>query len=286
MKSTIDCVHCYLKQAISCMKQAGLDEKTQYKLIYELMDYVKTYNIEDSPAVNSTKIYLKTYEIIGNEDPYKEARKQSNDLALRLYPELKKKLEHSRDKLYDALKISVAGNIIDLGIHRSFDVDEALKQSMETGFTKDHYSRFLNKLRDSSQVLFLGDNAGEIVFDRILAEELYGMGKSITYVVKEAPILNDATMEDAEYTGMDKVAKVITNGSNYLGTCLDRVSEEFLELLYSSPVVIAKGQANFEALEDKDVSIDRVFFLLKVKCEEVAKAVGGVQLGDMVFFTR
>jgi uncharacterized protein with ATP-grasp and redox domains len=267
------------------MTMANIDEDKQHEVLYKLMDYVKTFDRNDTPADNSTRVVHKTYELIGVEDPYREIKKQSNDLALSIYPKLKKLLDKSEDRLYDALKIAVAGNVIDLGINRSFDIDGALSQSLKTGFAKDHYDRFREKLSETDEVLFIGDNAGEIVFDRVLIEELADMGKKITYAVKEGPALNDSTMEDVLYTGMDKAAKVITTGSNWLGVCFSHVSESFLNEMSSAKVAIAKGQANFESLEHKDVAEDRIFFLLKVKCENVAK-VAGTGFGDMAFFTR
>lgn len=285
MRCYIDCVHCYLKQAATCMMLASVDEDTQHKVLYDLMDYIRTYNRGDTPAENSTKTLLKTYELIGIDDPYREVKKHSNDIALELYPGLKRYLDTSNRRLHEALKISVAGNIIDLGINRSFDIEEGLKHSLKSGFSKDHYQRFMEKLEGVTEVLFLGDNTGEIVFDRILVEELAALGKKVTYVVKEGPILNDATMEDAIYVGMDRGAEVITNGTNYLGTCLSRVPGEFLKVLKQAELVISKGQANFESLEQEEMAKERIFFMLKVKCEHVAM-IAGANFGDVVFFTR
>lgn len=284
MRCYIDCVHCYLKQAATCMGLANIDEDAQHRVLYELMDDIKGYDRENSPAVNSSKALLKTYELIKNSDPYKEVKKQSNDLALALYPRLKEYLNTVSDRLHEALKISVAGNVIDLGPQRDFDVEKELDHSLRFGFTIDHYEKFIQKLESAKELLFLGDNAGEIVFDKILVEEIRAMGKKVTYVVKEGPVLNDATMEDAVYVGMDKVAKVITNGTNYLGTCLDRVPAEFLDLLRNTDIVISKGQANFESLDQEEMAKGRIFFILKVKCENIAKETG-VKLGDVVFFT-
>ena len=284
MKATIDCVHCYLKQAVSCMKMAGIDEDTQHEIIYKLMDYIKDYDRADTPAGNSTLAVLKTYEQINNDDPYKEVKKQSNDLALQLYPRLKDIIDENGDRLYKALKISVAGNVIDLGIRRSFNIEEELKYSMETGFAKDHYQAFAKKLEQVDEVLFLGDNSGEIVFDKILVEELVRLGKRVTYVVKEGPVLNDSTMEDALYVGMDKVARVMTTGSRFLGVSFKHISRKFADVLNNAPLVIAKGQANFESLEQEKMARDRIFFLLKIKCDEVSKTAG-VQMGDLAFFT-
>lgn len=285
MKCKIDCVYCYLKQAVTCMVLAKIDEDTQHEVIYKLMDEVKQYNREETPAFNSTKALLKTYELIKIDDPYSEVKKQSNDLALALYPKLKEHLNTVDDRLYEALKISVAGNIIDFGPQRDFDVEKELNKIFKFGFTIDHYDKFLQKFETASNVLYLGDNAGEIVFDKILVEELTALGKKVTYVVKDGPILNDATMEDAVYVGMDKVANVITNGTNYLGTCINKLPDKVLDTLKNAEIVISKGQANFESLEHEEMAKGRVFFMLKVKCDYVAEK-SGAKFGDSVFFTR
>ena len=285
MKSYIDCVHCYLKQCVSCMELAGVGEDRMFEIMNELLDYVKSFNREDSPACNSSRAILKTYELTGAEDPYRTAKKESNDLALGLYGRLKEIILKSGDGLYTALKISVAGNVIDLGINRNYDVESSLRHSLETGFTLDHYQKFLTKLQQSDAIVILGDNAGEIVFDRLLVEELKTRGREVIYIVKSGPVLNDSTIEDSVYTGMDKVARVLANGMNYLGTYIDGVTSEVREILKNSQVIIAKGQANFESLEAEKWAQNRVFFLLKAKCENVAKAIG-VNFGDVVFFAR
>lgn len=285
MKVNADCVHCYLKQAVSCMNLAGIDEDTQHEVLFKLMDDVKNYSRENTPAENSTLALLKTYELIGNYDPYKDIKRQSNDLALKLYPELQKMMDESDDKLDCALRIAVAGNVIDLGINRDFDICEALRHSMEIGFSINHYKEFKDKITAAKKIMIIGDNSGEIVFDKILAEYLKTLGKDIVYVVKENPILNDTTMEDAVYTGMDKISRVITNGSGYLGNCIQKVSKQFLEEFYESDIVLAKGQANYESLEDEDISKGKVFFLLRAKCDRVAESLG-VELLDMVLLSK
>ncbi|MBO8138378.1 MAG: DUF89 family protein [Desulfotomaculum sp.] len=285
MKAYIDCVHCYLKQAVTCMTIFGIDEEKQHKILFELMDDIKKLDRSRTPAENSTELLLKLYRQLGSDDPYQKVKKQSNDLALELYPKLKQILMQSNDRLYDALKISVAGNIIDLGIKRDFDINASLEHSLNVGFSKDHYGKFLDKLEKVDELLIIGDNAGEIVFDKLLVEELVEMGKKVTYAVKSGPILNDATIDDALYVGMDKVAGVITTGSNYLGVPLQEISPEFKKLLNTMELVISKGQANFESLEHAELAVGRVFFLLKIKCEGVGKAAGA-DFGDVVFFAR
>lgn len=285
MQSFVDCVHCYLKQAVTCMSIAGIDEDRQYGILFDLMDDIKSMDRKRTPAENSTEILLKVYKLINSDDPYKEVKKKSNLLALEWYPLLKDFLKRSQNRLHDALKISASGNVIDLGINRSFDINASLKHSLDAGFSKDDFGMFFNKLDKEDEIVIVGDNAGEIVFDQLLVEELSSMGKKVTYIVKGGPVLNDATMEDAIQVGMDKAARVITTGSNYLGVPIQKVSGEVGRLLKESGLVISKGQANFESLEHEKMAEGRIFFLLKIKCECVAK-VAGANFGDVVFFTR
>lgn len=141
---------------------------------------------------------------------------------------------------------------------------------------------FVRKLENIKEVLFLGDNAGEIVFDRLLVEELVQRGKKITYVVKDGPILNDSTLSDAIYASMDEVAEIITTGNNFLGVSLKRVPESFLNRLKNAELIISKGQANFESLESEYLVKGKIFFLLKIKCYDVGK-VAEAEFGDVVF---
>jgi uncharacterized protein with ATP-grasp and redox domains len=285
MQTFVDCVYCYLKQAATCMSIAGVEEDRQHRILFQLMDDIKVMDRKRTPAENSTEILVKLYKLIGSDDPYREAKEKSNAQALALYPRLKERLKNSRDRLHDALKISVAGNVIDLGINKTFDIDASLRQCLETGFSRDHYQDFKKKLDRVQEVLLVGDNAGEIVFDRILVEELSSLGKKVTCLVKGGNILNDATLEDAARAGLDKVARVKTTGSNYLGALLHRVSAEARTLIEEWPLVISKGQANFETLEHEEIARGRIFFLLKIKCDSVGK-VAGASFGDIVFFTR
>jgi len=285
MKVVIDCVPCYLRQAVNCMGIAGVDEETQHRILYDLMNDIKAFDRNRTPAENSTELLLTIYDKIKNNDPYREIKERSNDLAMSLYPKLKDYLSRSNDPIRDSLKISASGNIIDLGISKSFDLDRSLHDSLHTGFTRDDSDLFLAALRAAEKVVILGDNAGEIVFDRLLAEELSRLGKSVTYVVKGGPILNDATIADAVQAGMDRTAALVTTGTNYLGFPLARVSREARKLLGDADLVVAKGHANFESLEHEAAARGRVFFLLKIKCESVGK-VAGASLGDIVFLTR
>ncbi|MEW5785881.1 MAG: ARMT1-like domain-containing protein [Bacillota bacterium] len=285
MQTSVDCIHCYLKQAANCMALAGVDEESQCRVLFEIMEDIKAMDRQRTPAENSTDILVKVYALINNADPYREIKAKSNALALELYPRLKNYLAQSWDRLHDALKIAAAGNVIDLGINKSFDLDASLKQCLDTGFAKDDYEIFKQRLHGTDDLVIVGDNSGEIVFDRLLAEELVLMGKKVTYIVKGGPMLNDATLEDAKQAGMDQTARVITTGSNYLGVILHKISGDARSLLEKAGLIISKGQANFESLEHEAPARERVFFLLKIKCESVGK-VAEANFGDVVFFTR
>lgn len=287
MKAKADCIHCYLKQVVSTLKRADIGEEEQFKLVFEIMDMIKELDMSKTPAYNSTVVQQKVCEIIGNRDPYASVKRESNDAALSLYPKLKARLDLSRDRLYDAIKMSVAGNVIDLGIQRSFDIEGALSQALDVGFYVDDYELFKESLENTDEVLIIGDNSGEIVFDKILIEELTALGKSVIYSVKSKPALNDATMEDAEYVGMKDLKKlrVIETGSGFLGVSLDDVSDEFSSALENSKLIISKGQANFECLEDVAWIAKKTFFLLKIKCDEVT-SFAGAPLGSMVFLKK
>lgn len=285
MQSQIDCFYCYFKQIANCMDIAGIEEDRQYEILFDLVDDVKKMDRTKTPAENTTEILFKLYREIDNHDPYKESKDKSNAIALEYYPILKNYLQKSTNRLYDALKIAVAGNIIDLGIKKDYDLEASLEYSLEESFAVDDFPRFTEKLATTDSVLIIGDNAGEIVFDRLLVEELTGRDKKVTYLVKDSPILNDATLDDARQTGMDQIAMVLTTGSPYLGLPLTKIPDEVRELLEQSDLVISKGQANFETLEHEELAKDKIFFLLKIKCSCVGRAAEA-KLDDIVFFTR
>jgi hypothetical protein len=141
------------------------------------------------------------------------------------------------------------------------------------------YENFKNSIKNSSRILYLGDNAGEIVFDRVLIEELHQIKDlEVNFVVREKPIINDATLDDAIVTGMDKVARIISSGSDAPATILSQCSPQLLELYYSADVIIAKGQGNYESLSEEKGNI---FFLLKAKCPVVAGLLE-VNVGDAI----
>jgi uncharacterized protein with ATP-grasp and redox domains len=278
----LDCIPCYLKQARNTLGQTEVSEDKAMQILHEILPLIPELDPQGTPAENSTLILWKVNELLGTSDPFAKAKRDSNELALKLLPQLRKRVLQSSDPLYTALQVSVAGNIIDLGIFKDFDIEASIEEALAKKFAHDDYPSFKEKLKGAHKVLILGDNSGEIAFDKLLAEQLEASGFRVTYVVKQSPILNDATLEDAEYVEMKDVANVITNGSGFLGTVIKTCSEEFRKVLREADLIISKGQANYESLESEDEAGEKTYFLLRAKCEVVAESLG-VKLGEMAF---
>ena len=277
MKTYLDCIPCFIRQALEASKMATDDEAKREKALKAVLSELRKTSLKNKiPPQIARKVHRIVRKITKNDDPYKKVKDEYNKKALGMYPSLKRKVAKSKDRLLTATKLAIAGNIIDFGPSSKFDLERTIKDVLTQDFAINHFGYFRKMLSHSKKILYLGDNAGEIVFDRILLEVL--KDKEITFVVKGGPIINDATVEDAKSVGIDKIAKieVISNGDP--GTGPARRSKEFLKRLKDADLVISKGQGNYEALSDVDANI---FFLLKVKCSLIARDIGA-EVGDIV----
>lgn len=281
MQVVAECIPCYLQQAISACRAAGLDDAGQQHLLAGLLPLLSGLDATKTPAENSTLVLLETYRLLGQEDPFKEAKAASNRLARTFLPSLEKVIEFSDDPLLTALKIAVAGNVIDMGINPKFDVNASIQQVLDKGFARCDSKLLHSRLQGSRRLVVVGDNSGEIFFDYLLLAQLRHYAQEIYYVVKGGPILNDATLEDAREAGIDLLAGVVTTGSNYLGVIPEFCGEPLRSLLEGADLILAKGQANYETLEGTGLAGDQAFFLLRAKCACVASRLG-VELGESV----
>ncbi len=273
MKTYLDCIPCFFRQALMTARLAGADDITQREVLNRLSQLIPTLSLELSPPHMSRAIYGLVREITGREDVYKEVKEESNRIALDLYPELKEKVKGCQDRLLAAVRIAITGNIIDYGVPDSFDIRKEVGGCLNEDFAICDYEGFKDRLKDAEKILYLGDNAGEIVFDKVLIEELRDnhKKKEIIFAVRDKPVINDALIEDAKFCGIDKIAKVISNGSDAAGTLLDSCSENFLDAYRNADMIISKGQGNFESLTEEKRPI---FFLFKAKCAVVARDIG------------
>ena len=291
MRTYLDCIPCFYRQALEAARIAGINEDIQKKIIDELSQIIPDFSLEASPPEMGRTIYDLLRKITGVKDLFKEIKKNSNKFALNLYPELKRKIKNSEDKILTAVKLSIAGNVIDCGVKNSINVEEEINKIFNEDFKSDNdnnktifkYQEFKEILSKVNHIIYLADNAGEVVFDRLLIEELTEkLGKQVIYVVRDKPVINDALMEDALFCGINKVAKVISSGSDAPGTILKYCSSEFIELYQKAELIISKGQGNYESLSGENRPI---FFLFKAKCPVIAKDVG-CEVGNMILKGR
>lgn len=281
MKQAVDCIPCYIKQVITAMRSAGVEEEKHNDVVRGLYPILAELDPEKSPAENSSLLMFEAYRLMEREDPFKEDKTASNKMARTFIPALEKALAGSDDPLRTALKASVAGNAIDMGANPDYDIEESLECELSREFQIDDSDIFRRMLNKDGTLVVIGDNSGEIVFDHFLLTYLRNLVDEIIYVVKGGPILNDATLDDAEETGVGQVARVITTGSNYLGVVPEHTSSVLQAAIASADAVVAKGQANYETLEGTDFAGGKTFFLLQAKCPVIAAHLG-VNLGDSV----
>ncbi len=275
MKTYLDCLPCFMNQALRAGRVATNDEKKIKKLLDEIGMLIGKIPMEHTPPETGAIIYRRVSEITGNADPYREIKEKNISQALSLYPELKKKVAESNDRLLTALRLAVAGNIIDLGVGKEFNIRDDVEKTLHQKFAICDYELFKQELNKAKEILYIGDNSGEAVFDKILIEEL---GKPVTFVVREIPIINDITIKEAKLIGIDKIAKVISSGTTAPGTILDICNDDFLKIFVNADMIISKGQGNYEGLSGTDIPI---FFILKAKCSVIADNIG-VQENDIV----
>lgn len=264
MKTYIDCLPCFMGQALRAGRIATKDENLIKTLLDDVGCMIKDIPMDNTPPEMGKLIYQRVREITGVEDPYKKIKESNIKEALDLYPELKQIVKNSPDKLLTAIRIAIAGNTIDLGLDREFNILEDINKILKQDFAIFDFEKFTSQLKKAKSILYIGDNAGETVFDKILIEEL---GKPVTYVVRDIPIINDATLEDAINSGLDEVAEIISSGTTAPGTILKLCNNDFLQRFNNAELIISKGQGNYEGLSNVQRS---VFFLLIAKCHVIA----------------
>ncbi len=281
MKTCLDCFPCFLNQTLNVARIITDDIKTHHEIMKRVMEKLLNISFDMSPPEVSQIVYATISEITKIKDPYFKEKKEQNKRAMGLYQELKEKINKSESPLFLAARVAIAGNIIDLGINRKMgDIKTEIFSALESPMTINDFPKFQENLQQSKQILYLGDNAGEIVFDKLFIEEIKKQGNpGVIFVVRGGPIINDATMDDAKFAGMEEVAEVIDNGFNAPGTILSKTSSIISDLFAKSDIVISKGQGNYESLSEEQKNI---FFLLKAKCKMVAKELG-VNVGDAIF---
>lgn len=269
-----------MRQTLQAARFVGADETTQRRALLRTMQILADSSPEATPPQMSEAIHRAIREETLSADNYLQAKRSSNQQALALYPLLKKLVINSDNPFAMAARIAVIGNMIDFAVTDSLNLEEDIKDDLLSPLTVDHSARLKAELEKVPWVLYLADNAGETVFDRVYIDTINH--KDLRYVVKSGPVLNDALREDAEAAGIDKLASIYETGIDAVGVVPSRSSQEFLDLLNTAPVIIAKGQANFESLGGTEYN---AYFHFKVKCPMVAD-ITGLPVGSKLVYNE
>lgn len=272
-----ECYFCHIRTIEKLIRKFRPDEGVAEDFIFSVHELLSANRETANPKL-ATEIHRIARLHLGNTDLYAEEKLKSNDMLLKKYSYWEAIVSQSGNPFFTAVKLSVIGNIIDYGAH---SVNGSISDQIESFFRKDlkvdMTAELQNGISKAASVLYLGDNCGEIVFDKLLIETM--KHPNVTFVVRGKPVINDVTPEDADQVGMDKVCRVISNGADAPSTLLDLSSDEFMEEYNNADLIISKGQGNFEGLMES--GHPNIFFLLIAKCNPIAGLLG-VNKNDMV----
>lgn len=282
MRTALDCIPCFARQALEAARFVTDDPAVHERLVRGVLRLTAEMDLTQAPPVVAREIHRTLRTMTGVDDPYRPVKDRFNRMALDMLPGLAATVKDSPDPLAMALRLAIAGNVIDLGVNGGITEDGArlcVRNALNEPFDGD-LDAFRQVVGRAQSILYLADNAGEIVLDRLLIERL--PSGRVTLAVRGGPILNDATLVDAQAAGLCDVAEVIDNGSDAPGTILGDCNEEFRRRFAEADLIIAKGQGNFETLSDETADIS---FLFKIKCPVIANRVG-LPMGTHVLSRR
>jgi len=274
MNISKECYLCIYNQVFNITNRLNLDEETAAKVLQKAAFVLSKYDLSFPPPVIASEVYEVISEITKKDDLYEKEKIEAINEALKFKSILEKRISKSKDKLFDACKIAVAGNVIDLGVNQGYDLTKEIKRIFEMDFFKNDYSEFKKSALNAKTICYLADNAGENVFDEILIKVIkeFNPDVKVFYVVRGRPVINDVTIKDLKGLEIFELAEVIDSGVDSPGFCLSKANKESIDIFKSADLVISKGMGNFECLYEE---VDReVFYLFKVKCDVVARKSG------------
>lgn len=286
MKISYECGPCFLRQAREAMDLSCDDDMLKIEIMNDIFDFLADNFSKDT---NSNKTGSIMHNIIksktGCEDPYFKEKIESNEIAMKYLPVVKEILDEN-DSLENYVKIAIIGNILDFGAFTlDDDIDAIIKDSLNDDLAVKHINEFENSLKKHDRVLYLVDNTGEIVFDKLLMNKIKEYGIDIVIAVKSEPILNDACMKEALEAGLDELGEIVEIGAGTVGYVDSEISDEFREIFNSHEFIISKGMGNYEGLTEIDLSDKDIYFLLCAKCNTIANDIG-VNLRDMLLLKK
>lgn len=283
MKTYLDCLPCFIRQALDMSKLITDDEAKHIEILRKTMKMTSEIDMLQTPPQMAQKVSALVREITGVEDPYYDVKKKYNDFAIGYLSILEKDCMQSHDPITTAIKLSMAGNVIDFGVNAEISrekVIEDIHKCLAIDLHKKTLAQFHEDVKNAKSILYLGDNCGEIVFDKLFIEQL--PLEKVTFAVRGKPVINDVTIVDAKQVGLDKIVKVIDNGHDAPGTVLEDCSKSFRKVFDSADVIISKGQGNYETLSECPKNI---YFSLKIKCPVIARHIKK-PVGEFVFLNN
>jgi damage-control phosphatase, subfamily I len=275
MKVHYECASCFLRQAREALDLATDDEDLKMQ-VTEKTNKILCREYRKGAVANEigTEIHRTIKMETGNPDPYFDFREKSDDIAIQFLPQVEKIVEKDKS-LKNYLKAAIAGNVLDFGaLGLKSDIEGLFLSTVEKDLAIDHSPQLEIELEKAKTVLYLADNVGEIVFDKLLIKKIQEYDVEVTVALKKEPILNDACMKEALDVGLDEVARLITTGTDSIGVIYHDLSDDFKQEFDATDLVIAKGLGNYEGLGEMDLGEKPVYCLLNAKCKPIARDIG------------
>lgn len=284
MKTNFHCIPCIMRQTINAVDLAVEDDAIRRKAINAILAYLQDIDYNTEPPAIGREVNRLLVEITGNKDPFRHIKVQYNKVALALMDNMRRLVFQNPDPVQTAAKLAVAGNIIDFKAGNRETHLKAISDNIGSlNFEINHFEKFLDDLKSARTILYLADNAGEIVFDRLFIEMVQRyypeLGLQFTVMVRGQPVMNDATREDALMVGLDQIARVVDNGDSAPATILPNISDEARQIYEQADLVISKGVGNYEALDEETRLI---YYLLRIDCPLTSVVVNAGE-GNLVF---
>jgi uncharacterized protein with ATP-grasp and redox domains len=286
LKISYECGPCFLRQAREAMDLSTDDEELKMEIMEEIFKFLSdNFKLDTNSNSTGSLMHNLIKQKTGCMDPYRNEKIEGNEIALKYLPDVKKILEED-DSLENHVKIAIIGNILDFGAFTlDDDIEGVIKDALKKDLTVKDIEEFENSLRTNDKVLYLVDNTGEIVFDKLLLSKIREYGLDITIEVKSEPILNDACMAEALDAGLDEYGEIVEIGCGTVGYVDSEISDEFREIFNDHKFIISKGMGNYEGLTEIDLSDKDIYFLLCAKCNTISRDIG-VNLHDMLLFKK
>jgi len=271
MISQKDCKECCIDQIRRLAILLGTDQELVLKAFEA--DLAKN-ELKTAPEY-AELIFHEFSKLTGIDDPYKEIKENSNREAQELIVEIEKELSKKLSGLKKFIELAIVGNVIDYGAFKEVNISEFITEALGAKYFKFDINELEKDLSEARTVLYIADNAGEIIFDRLLLEHLHSLGKNITVAVRGGAVINDVTIVDAEFAKLHDFAEVISTGSRIPGILLKKCSKDFVQKYIDTDIVISKGQGNFETLYCMEAQKPKkLHYLFMVKCQTVARLIG------------